>query len=961
MVKLQQTYIVGLGRLGSEALEHFKRRAEAAYGELPAIKLLAIDVPGVAPADEIDPAPSAPRESALGPTECVSLPLDPDSARAQRALPWLQQDVIARGEAWLRTRSAARAAWHLNLQSLYPFLAAHLNEMGSVSARDTMASKGFDVSTDRTEAALILIGDTGDCVASALMLDVAYVFHHLFQTTGLQIASTALLFLPSLTRSDPVAEARAYATLKEINAHMGGHISGRRPYRCAYGPPRDPFLTIESDAPVFNHGCYLIDTRNEKTLTLKDEHEAARLLGEWLLRTLLTPLKGRIDDFAASQGAIPWVQGQLAAYNSLGFAAYTLPIENLTSWSACRLGEAVISEQLLKPELFASVSDRLNTLMTATHLRPDDLLSDVLRHDRDGKPIRLQSDLIARLKTLPRDQITGSVQTAINTINKETLPSLRKQIEANARRVVQDVEEAIDQEVTTILRTRPVGGVSLATQLVGRVRDDAGRFLQSLARREAALLARNQQQISFLARQGPLLKNAIASIPSAPVTAIGIVAGFLAPLVLASTWLWQALQFGSPGLRLGVIAGAWIVAFAGALWALWQATFGVERIRDQYVTYLQTRFETELSLMLAQAARALYADVVSVAERRLSQLERFGGMLHQLARAYRQRAEQTPLTGNIDFSLQRSVLTEASVGALYRPYAGQNDSEAHAYALVEKAGALDRWLEWRDEEVNLSILEYGASVFAPMGELRVETLACEQPDLDRTVRELNDRAAPLCAFNVYHAGQAPVSSAQTFVGLEAADQSEVRELFERVNPSAIFESTGDRFAITVTSVRRGMPLFGLLRLGDFRRNYFDALRRRVEPLHLDDEMALTPDLNAMSTVGLGYAQTDPGSVFAIGLAFGLIARDGSGPDGVYIARDGDGNEIARLASEKLESAVLLGADDKLLARLDGLIQERLASKSAGELARDLTSHLQRADLSAWERRRVEEYIAMLRR
>lgn len=960
MVKLQQTYIVGVGRLGEEALEHFKRRAEAAYGELPAIKLLAIDVPAVSSADEPALEPTAPRAAALGPTECVSLPLNLNPAHAQRALPWLQPDVIARGEAWTRTRSAARAAWHLNLQALYPFLAAHLNEMGSVSARDSMAAKGFDVSTDRTEAALILIGDISDLAGSALLLDVAYVFHHLFHTTGLQIASTALLLLPSLTRSDPVAEARAYATLKEINAHMGDRINGRRPYRCAYGPPEAPFLVIESDAPVFNRGCYLIDTRNEKTLTLKDEHEAARLVGEWLLRTLLTPLKARIDDFAVSQGAIPWAQGQLAAYNSLGFAAYTLPIDNLTTWSACRLGEAVLSEQLLKPEMFASVSDRLNTLMTATHLRPDDLMSDVLRHDRDGKPIRLQSDLIARLKTLPRDQIAASVQSAINIINRETLPSLRRQIEANARRVAQDVEEAIDQEVTTILRARPVGGVSLATQLVGRVRDDAGRFLQSLARREAALLARNQQQISFLARQGPLLKNAIAGIPSAPVTAIGIVAGFLAPLVLASSWLWQVLQFGSPALRLGVIAGAWIVAFAGALYALWQATFGVERIRDQYVTYLQTRFETELSLMLAQAARTLYADVASVAERKLSQLEHFSGMLHQLARAYRRRAEQTPLTGNIDFSLQRSVLSEASVEALYQRYAGQNDSEAHAYALVEKAGALDRWLEWRNEEVDLAILEYGASVFAPMRELRVEALAREQPDLDRAARELNDRAAPLCAFNVYHAGQAPVSSAQTFVGLESADQSELRELFERINPTAIFESTGDRFAITVTSARRGMPLFGLLRLSDFRRNYFDALRRRVEPLHLDDEMALTPDLNAMSTAGPGCAQTDPGSVFAIGMAFGLIARDG-GPDSVYIARDDNGNEIARLASERLESAVLLGADDKLLSRLDGFIQERLASKSAGELARDLTSHLQRADVSAWERRRVEEHIAMLRR
>lgn len=958
MVRLQQTYIVGLGRLGSEALEHFKRRAEAAYGELPAIRLLAIDAPDVEAADE--PA-SAPGASALGPSEWVSLPLDADAAAARRALPWLQQEVIARGEAWRHTRAAARAAWHLNLPALYPFLAAHLNDMGSISARDIMAAKGFEVSTDRAEAGLILIGDTGDLVSSALLLDVAYVFHHLFQTAGLHIACSALLFLPSLTRSDPAAEARAYATLKEINAHMGDHPGGRRPYRCVYGPPEAPFLSIESDAPVFNRGCYLIDTRNEKTLTLKDEHEAARLAGEWVMRTLLSPLKGRIDDFAASPGAIPWAQGQLAAYNSLGFAAYTLPIDNLTTWSACRLGEAILSEQLLKPELFAGVSERLNALMSATRLRPDELMNEALRRDRDGKPIRLRSDLIARLKTLPRDQIAASAQAAISAISRETLPALRRQIEANARRVAQDVEEAIEQEVTAILRARPAGGLSLATQLTAGVRDEAGRFVQSLARREAALLARNQQQVSILARQGPLLKNAIASIPAAPITAIGIVAGFLAPLILASAWLWQALQFGAPALRLGVIAGAWLVALAGGIMALWQATFGVERIRNQYAAYLHTRFETELSLMLTQAARALYADVMAIAERRLSQLERFGATLHALARACRQRAEQTPLTGAIDFSLQRSVLSEASADALYRRYAGQSDSEAHAYALVEKAGPLDRWPAWRAEDVDLCILEYGAAVFAPMRELRVEALAREQPDLERTARELNDRAAPLCAFNVYHAGQAPVSSVQTFVGLESPDHSELRDLFERVNPTAIFEATGDRFTISVTSVRRGMPLFGLLRLSDFRRSYFDALRRRAEPLHLDDDMALTPDLNPVSTAEPGYVRPDPGSAFAMGAAFGLIARNGSGPEHIYIARDTDGSELARLSSERLESAVLLGADEKLLARLDSLIQQRLAAHSAGELARDLSAYAQRADLSAWERARVEELIALLRR
>ncbi|MCS7059999.1 MAG: tubulin-like doman-containing protein [Anaerolineae bacterium] len=965
MVTVQQTYIVGLGRLGAEAVEHFKRRTQATWGELPAIKLLVIDAPDVEPPD---PPTDEPPLSVLGPTEGINLPLElpakpalkVDPTELQRLLPWLPQEVVARGEAWRHTRAAARAAWHLNLPALYPFLAAHLNEMGSAAARDAMAAKGFDVPTDRSEAALILIGDIGDRVAGGLLLDVAYVFHHLFQTAGLHTAGTALLFLPSLTRSDPLAEARAYATLKEINAHIGAPLGKRRLYRCVYGAPDNPFLVIESDAPVFNYGCYLIDTRNEKTLTLKDEREAARLAGEWLVRTVLTPLKGRVDEFVSAQSTLPWAQGQPAAYNSLGLASYVAPIDNLLSWSACRLGEAMLSEQLLKPESFAVTADKLSGLMSAVRLRPEDLLNTVLRRDRDGKPIRLHSDLIERLKTLPRGQIAAAAQATLNTLNKDTVPTLRRHIEGNVRRVVQDVEEALDQEVATLLRSRPIGGLSVATQLVARIRDDAGRFLQSLDRREAALLARNQHQVNFLARQGPLLKQAVAGVPRAPIIALAALGGFLAPLVLATAWLSQVLEFAPLPLRLGVIGSTWLTAVAGALYAVWQGVFGVERIRDQYLAYLQNRFETELSLITAQAARTVYSDVMTTAERRLNRLEQFGETLRDLARTYHRRVEETHLVGAIDFSLQRSALTEMMVDALYRRYAGATDDEAHTYALMERVGPLDRWLDWSREQIELSILDYTESLFAPMREVRVESLARELDDLDRLARELNDRSAPLCGFNVYHAGQSPISTVQTFIGLESPDQSELRAIFERVNPLAVFETTGDPHAVVVTSVRRGMPLFSLLRLGDLRRNYFDVLRQRSEPLHLEDELALTADLAALSSGLPDQMQSDPGSAFALGLAFGLIGRDGP-PDGLYVAHDATGAVIARLASQRLESAVLLGADDKLLARINQLIQERLASQSSVELARQLTSYRQRSDLSDWERRRLDECIALLRR
>src|SRR5690242_11745456 len=119
MSKLQQTLVVGLGRPGRTALEHLKRRIEQTYGELPAVKLLALDVaPGTDGVVDVEHTES----TNLGPTELLELPLS-------EAL----GELLAEGAKAVLTRPAAQQAWHTNLKALYPFLIAQLNEIGSVN------------------------------------------------------------------------------------------------------------------------------------------------------------------------------------------------------------------------------------------------------------------------------------------------------------------------------------------------------------------------------------------------------------------------------------------------------------------------------------------------------------------------------------------------------------------------------------------------------------------------------------------------------------------------------------------------------------------------------------------------------------------------------------------------------------------------------------------------------------
>src|SRR5271157_2904405 len=117
MVKIQQTVIVGLGFFGRLTLERLKERMVSTYGELPAIKFLALDTlqtdQGVA---EI-----VPMEGILGPTEYIPLPLDEiknQPKQAQKKYPWLPDQVVTYGPEWYKTRAATRLAFQFHAKDI---------------------------------------------------------------------------------------------------------------------------------------------------------------------------------------------------------------------------------------------------------------------------------------------------------------------------------------------------------------------------------------------------------------------------------------------------------------------------------------------------------------------------------------------------------------------------------------------------------------------------------------------------------------------------------------------------------------------------------------------------------------------------------------------------------------------------------------------------------------------------
>lgn len=957
MLRMPQTVILGLGPLGRAALEHYKRRAKQTYGELPAVKLLCLDVPaddGMVYGGAADEREAV--ESILDATELMELDLDAivnDPIKAAERFPWLPEKLLRKDKSWRSSRAAARLAFHLHARDLLNFLEYHLAQLGTAEVRDVMYEKGFDITTEDNMGALVVVGGLGDSAGSGMILDATYLMHYLFRRAGLQTAATGIFFLPPASPSDALAEARTYATLKELNACMDG-----KGYVCDY-----PGLRVDFREPPYNRGCYLVDTRNERQMALTDQHEATVLVGEWLFRTMTTPLKARIDVFVADTGgATAHVQHQLAGYTGLGLATYTLPIEGLIQWSAGRLCADLITSCFLRSESASHVSEHLTDFFSETRLRPDSLIEDELRLGPDHKPIDLSTGYDSLLKA-PYAQILPRVKATLARI-KEEIPRHKRQVEYNARRVLQDVESEIDQKVKDILLQYPMGGLSLATQFVQRLRQEAARFQSALDRRALVFDSRNKQQINQLNRLGPSLERAVTSIPPTSLAVASLFFGIVTPLALTSVWLRNSLtgQLSIVGTSLMILA--WLAGIAAVAYSVWRTINGVSEVRGEYVQKLKERFDNELKLSLVDTARNLYPEVTSSADNHLQLLRSFQAVLNELARNFKRRSSPDPLCGDIDFALQRSVLTPEIMNELYIRYRGPERVDAHLTPLMDQMGTFDIWRKHTTQELEPDMVAFGSAVFGRMRELRAETLLQKQlnnpSDLVRRVRELQDKAAPLWLYDQFALGDATLAEARTFVGADAPSTSELCNQFQRMDAQTIFETTNDSYNITVTRVRRGMPLFGLRRMEEFRTHYLNHVIAGRETLHTQDEYALMPDLSPLRGQ---EPQLDAGATVAVGRALQILTQNPlTGKYGPMMPGSGESKKWQfELSADLVDCAILLASDREKLQCIANAIDERVAREGVPEIIEELGKYKEETTpLTRWEINQIEDFVRLLR-
>jgi hypothetical protein len=366
-----------------------------------------------------------------------------------------------------------------------------------------------------------------------------------------------------------------------------------------------------------------------------------------------------------------------------------------------------------------------------------------------------------------------------------------------------------------------------------------------------------------------------------------------------------------------------------------------------------------LNLALVQAARTLYPDVATIVKTELHRLESFTDDLRRVSKNFRScYLDKTSLCGQMAFASQRSVLTEEIIEELYDRHLGPGKAEARLAPLFESTSSLVRWRGNNPEEIEENILNFGRKVFENMRSLRAVDLLKQQlrakHDAAIRVRQLLNEAAPLWTFDAANLGQAFNVQENTFVGMENSDDAEMKNHFLNLNPRTVIEATGDPHAVAVTVLRRGMPLHGLRRMGEFRSHYLNLLKNRNGMLHLDDKMALTRDV--MPSI-VHQVEMSPETAFTLGLAFGIVKQYED--SGIYYLRFEQGGTICELSADRLDSAILLGANESLLVELGKRIQTLVADQGSTDSSEALQAYLMDGTLHEWEKTCLTRYIELL--
>lgn len=972
MTTTQPTVIIGLGEAGRRSVAYLKRRIYDAYGPLESVLLLAVTLP--------EEGAAVPKRSAALPYELLpkeELELDLTDAhrgadRVAMDYPWLPAGVLQTDSVDREARAASRLAFMSQASVLVPWLHDNLRAILSIAARDAMVGKGFSFGNDPS-AAIYIVAALDDPVGSGLFLDFAYLTRHILHSIGIpDISVTGVFYLPDQQTLTERAGANVYAALKELDAHMSG-----TPFAHAYTPA----VQIRADSaqqalPPFNHGCYLLDTINEKGIALGERDEASAMLGEWLFQASLTTCRQPLDGpIAEASSRRRYVEDRLAVYGSLGLAGYILPIDGFVDFCANRLAGQMLETYVLGNVSSQAALEDVAAFQTDQRLTPESLKTNTL--ELPGTAPGAQATQL--LESAPWSQLETRARQLTQQLDGDELKTYARSVATRRKERLDRMPRVLEQQRNQLLNQPDPNLIPLALHFFNGLIRQLQLHLVAQEKEVDEAGKRRTAATNDLNRKGSALFRALASLPRGPLdyilVGLGVVFAFLLPL-----WLVVRLLLGVVGGALGgfmaFVLGLLSLAIVGVI--VWQLRDRLARARSDFVDSFRRYAAARANQIVSRETAAFYPDVIAAARDRMGELDAlYDHVVGWKGDFQRNSAHDGHLVGKINFPLQSSLLTSEFINSEYARLTPRLDELFNSFR--ETVGTPDRWLP-APEQLPARILEFTRDVFAPLREHSADSLLQRASDdrqrrerVQRYARDLRDLSAPMWNYNKFVVGKELTGSLSSF-GLLAMDDPQKTTLdndFRLLDPGLATVATLDHYRLQIIRLSHGYPLYGLRAFDDFRRHYQSVLRAGDKPLHILDDYLVAedpkfypPGLDPHATIA---------SLFAVGRLAGIIAPE----DGSFAVQpEGEDDASQPLATSLKRSVVRLGLEPKLAMevsrRIDAWVTFHTRAGAEQLLKVALTPPRAKPGeeaageppltppLEDWERKAVEGFIEQLR-
>jgi hypothetical protein len=935
MLKIRPVILIGIGPQSQQTLRSYMENVRIRQGNVPAILPVILTFSSVG---------SPFRRTSKG-VQYLTLS-SPVFEDADEWFTWLPSELedISQSERE-RTRAWMRAALLQQADDLQEFLLESIPHLSSFAAVEELAKMDLSLVGD-SEIGVYVIADLNDQLGSGVFVDVSYLTYYVCRQLGLHPSTTGLFYLPSATSPAPAEEAIAYAAFKELD-----HYFSTRSYDGEFVPD---WATTEEVVP-FNDGCYLLDNVNELGYTLEDPAQQISATGEWLYAMTLLDMRTSIRKHRRRRYYNATLRGKSRAYESFGMAIRYVPQVPLMDWCAARLGQGII-DRILNAPGNGNPEKNARAFLARMGLGVD-ALGGRLR--QQAEPQQVES----ALKTLNQSgfgQIESQARHVLQNIRERHLPALDQSLSDVVLQAQQEIRQAVDEEVTITLQDTALGGIPSAWRFLRVLREHL-----SVLQEEAEELAKKhrvelRQSLSTISKTHYTLRSVVMSIPPWPISALSVVSLVILPLVYETQLIAKVIRSTDQNWGFAAL----VILLAGILGVLGFVAFRLWRqkrlVSEQHKRMIRERFELEGKPLLTRAIRTVYSTTQDAIEQVEQELAPLVSQLEATASHFEHQAKQS-----------MRDLSELATPGPFRSVVGPEqaeqffvrnvpDGDQFVSAVTQQLGTIVDW-QSQSSSSGQSLSAWLGDQLSHVGSqylqqrvrrLDVLDMMSSQGSQSRTYRDLQqmfESARPLWNYDPRVLRRAKTQR-MTLLGVDTSGPAWVDTVgpLSKLHPDVIPIDTGDPFTVAALCVHRGLPLFALRRIGEYRAHYAEMLWHSKLPVHTMRTFALTDDL-----IPTRQRTNLPAvALFAVGLALGSVTCDSNGRYAAPRARA----QAIRLSTDKERSVALMSMNSAACREVQRQLDEVIATKGKQAIRTILDEYMTvMPSLEDWEVKSILDF------